>query len=34
MFHSVELIMSIDRGLYELHIGKNTNAPALFVVFK
>ncbi len=33
MFHSIELMMSIDRELYELHTGNNTNAAALLIVF-
>jgi hypothetical protein len=33
MFHSIELMMSIDRELYELHTGNNTNTAALFIYF-
>jgi hypothetical protein len=29
MFHSIELMMSIDRELYELHTGNNTNTVVL-----
>ncbi len=32
MFNSTELMMSIDRGLYELRTGNNTNTAALLVV--
>jgi hypothetical protein len=33
MFHSTELMMSIDRELYELRIGNNTNIAALLIDF-
>ncbi len=33
MFHSIELMMSIDRELYELHTDNNTNTVALLIVF-
>jgi hypothetical protein len=32
MFNSTELMMSIDRGLYELRTGNNINTAALLVV--
>jgi hypothetical protein len=34
MFNSTELIISIDRGLYELCIDNNTNTTALLIVLK
>jgi hypothetical protein len=33
MFHSAELMVSIDRGLYELCTGNNRNPTALLIVF-
>ncbi len=33
MFNSTELIMSIDRELYELRTGNNTNTAALIIGF-
>jgi hypothetical protein len=32
-FDSTELILSMDRGLYELCIDSNTNTAALLIVF-
>ena len=34
MFNSTELMLSIDRGLYELRTDNNTNTAALLIVFK
>ena len=34
MFHAADLIMSIDKGLRELSIDKNTNATVLLIIFK
>ena len=34
MFNQSDLMMSIDRGLYELHADNNTNTAALPVDFK
>ncbi|CAF3835536.1 unnamed protein product [Rotaria sp. Silwood1] len=34
MFNSTELMISIDRGLYELRTDNHTNAAALLIVFK
>ena len=33
-FNSTELMMSMDRELYELHTGNNANTAALLIVFK
>ena len=34
MSNSTEVMMSIDRGLYELHTGTNTNTAVLLIGFK
>ena len=34
MFNSTDLMTSIDRELYELRTGNNTNTAALLIVFK
>ncbi len=34
MFNSTELMMSIDRGMYELRTNNNTITAALLFVFK
>ena len=34
MFHSADLMVSIDRELYELRTGNNRNPAALLIVFK
>ena len=34
MFNSTELMLSIDRGLYELHTDNKTKTAALPIVFK